>query len=241
MPDDLFAVPRLARVYDDLDPLRHDLAPYLALVDRCAGRVVVDVGCGTGTFACQLALHGKAVVGIDPAPASLAVARTKTGAELVRWIESDATAIPELECDVVTMTGNVAQVFLDDDEWNQVLRSVHRALHPDGFMIFESREPSARAWETWSTTANPAVHDTVAEGRVECWTEVTDVTMPFVSFSHHYVFAADGAHLVSRSTLRFRSREENEDALEACGFRLTEVRDAPDRPGLENVYIARVS
>jgi cyclopropane fatty-acyl-phospholipid synthase-like methyltransferase len=53
------------------------------------------------------------------------------------------------------------------------------------------------------------------------------------------VFAADGATLTSDSTRRFWSRAEIEDSLQAAGYALAEVRDAPDRPGYEWVFIAR--
>lgn len=41
------------------------------------------------------------------------------------------------------------------------------------------------------------------------------------------------------STLRFRSRDEVEHSLVATGFGLVDIRDAPDRPGKEFVFIAR--
>jgi len=62
--------------------------------------------------------------------------------------------------------------------------------------------------------------------------------LPFVSFRYTYWFASDGALITSDSTLRFRSREEVESSLAACGYRVAEIRDAPDRPGREFVFIA---
>jgi hypothetical protein len=53
------------------------------------------------------------------------------------------------------------------------------------------------------------------------------------------VFDGDGAVLTSDSTLRFRTRAELADSLAAAGFAVDEVRDAPDRPGREFVFIAR--
>jgi hypothetical protein len=38
--------------------------------------------------------------------------------------------------------------------------------------------------------------------------------------------------------LRFRGREEVESSLAVHGYRVVEVRDAPDRPGQEFVFIA---
>ena len=60
-----------------------------------------------------------------------------------------------------------------------------------------------------------------------------------VSYRRTYVFAADGATLTSDSTRRFWSRAEIEDSLQTAGYALAEVRDAPDRPGYEWVFIAR--
>jgi hypothetical protein len=53
------------------------------------------------------------------------------------------------------------------------------------------------------------------------------------------VFGSDGATLTSDSTRRFWSRAEIEDSLLSAGYGLAEVRDAPDRPGWEWVFIAR--
>ena len=239
VPDDLFAVPRLARVYDELDGARDDLDHYHAIMDELGARSMLDIGCGTGTFACQLALRGIDVAGLDPAAASLDVARGKPAAERVRWIHGEATAIPEMCVDVVTMTGNVAQVFLDDAEWSLVLASVRKALDPNGFLVFEARELSARAWEGWTKEATFSVYDTLAEGRVEHWTKIVEVALPLVSFRHYYVFERDGASQTSHSTLRFRLRCEIERSLAANGFEVVAVGEAPDRLGQENVFIAR--
>ena len=77
MPDSIFANPKLAEIYDLLDsPDRPDLAPYVAIADEFHAHSVIDLGCGTGTLACRLAAHGKEVVGIDPAGASLKILST---------------------------------------------------------------------------------------------------------------------------------------------------------------------
>jgi SAM-dependent methyltransferase len=51
VPDPIFDDPRLARIYDPGDPDRSDLLAYDAVVDELGARSVLDVGCGTGTFA----------------------------------------------------------------------------------------------------------------------------------------------------------------------------------------------
>ena len=122
MADAIFEERRLAEIYDPMDPDRSDLDAYVALAEEFGARSVLDIGCGTGTFACLLAGRGVEVTGVDPAGASLAVARAKPGADQVRWIRGDATMLPPLQVDLATMTANVAQVFLTDEEWDTTLR-----------------------------------------------------------------------------------------------------------------------
>ena len=239
MPDAIFDDARLAAVYDPLDPDRSDLDAYAAMASEFDARNVLDVGCGTGTLACLLAGRGLEVTGVDPAVASLDVARAKPGAEAVRWLLGDATSLPPLRVDLATMTGNVAQVFLTDDDWAATLRGVGTALRPDGRLVFETRDPARRAWLGWTRERSFTRVEIPGAGVVQSWHELADVTGQLVSFRSFVVFETDGATLTSYSTLRFRERDELACSLAAAGYVLDEVRDAPDRPGLEFVFVAR--
>lgn len=239
MADAIFEEPRLAAIYDAVDSDRSDLDAYLALVDEFGARSVLDIGCGTGTFACLLVQRGVEVTGVDPAAASLDVARRKPLAHRVRWLEGDAAALPPLQVDLATMTGNVAQVFLTDEEWDATLRGAHAALRFGGILLFEVRDPARQGWLEWNREQSCQCLTIPGVGAVETWTELTDVRMPFVSFRTTFVFQTDGALLTSDSTLRFRSREEISDSLQAAGFVVEDVRNAPDRPGREFVFVAR--
>jgi SAM-dependent methyltransferase len=189
-------------------------------------------------FSEDLAERGTVVTGLDPAATSLAVAREKSHAQNVQWIEAAASDAPHLGVDLVTMTGNVAQVFLTDTEWTAALSALWHALRPGGHFVFETRNPTRRAWETWTeeNTRRTIVID--GPDAVDTWIELTAVSLPLVSFRHTFSFEAGSAVLSSSSTLRFRTRSEVVEALETTGFRLLDVRDAPDRPGLEWVFIA---
>ncbi|MEV5765599.1 class I SAM-dependent methyltransferase [Micromonospora sp. NPDC052213] len=239
MADPIFAERRLAEVYDPLDPDRSDLDVYAAMAREFGAHSVLDIGCGTGTFACLLAHQDLDVTAVDPAAASLEVARTKPGADRVRWLHGYAVDLPPLQVDLATMTANVAQVFLTDEDWASTLLAAHAALRPGGRLVFETRDPTAKAWLEWNHERSHKHTMIPGVGEVETWVDLIDVSGDLVSFRWTFVFASDGTRLTSDSTLRFRRRDEVAASLAGAGYLVSEVRQAPDRPGREMVFIAQ--
>lgn len=236
-PDPAFADPRLAVLYDVFEADRRDLDAYVAIAEEVAATRIVDMGCGTGSLAVRFAALDLSVIGIDPAAASLEVARGKPHAERVTWVHGDATVLEELdgEADLAVMTGNVAQVFVSDDDWARTLDAVRACLRPNGWLVFETRRPEVRDWEHWDLAPTP-VHvpggATVVVAR-----RVTRVEHPLISFE---TTTTIGEEVVpSCSTIRFRERHEVEGDLAKHGFDVIDVREAPDRPGKELVFLAR--
>ncbi len=155
----------------------------------------------------------------------------------VTWVHADAAGVPAAGADLAVMTGNVAQVFLTDEDWAAALRATGAALSPRGYLVFETRRPERRAWEEWAADTRPVMLDVPGRGRVEQRREITSIRPPFISFRNTYTFLAGGAVITSDSTLRFRSRDELESSLATQGYRVLDVREAPDRPGHEFVFI----
>ena len=230
---------RLAEIYDPVEGQREDLDHYLAIAAGFGARSVLDVGCGTGTLACLLADRGVEVVGVDPAAASLDVARAKPGAERVRWLHGDATTLPELRVDLATMTANVSHVILSDEDWSATLCGIHDALRPGGHLVFEARDRSRKMWLNWNREGTYQRLDVPGVGTVETWWDLNEVDGDYVSYRRTYVFGADRATLTSDSTRRFRSRAEIEGSLLSAGYTLVDVHDAPDRPNYEWIFVAR--
>jgi SAM-dependent methyltransferase len=237
---DTYVDARCAAIYDVFEgPERDDLEVYVAMVEEFVAASVLDVGCGTGTFASMLAGRGVEVVGVDPSALALDVARTKPRADLVIWTHGTAVELAPMQVDMAFMTANVAQVFLSDEDWSENLRAIHDRLREGGRLVFESRRPERRVWEDWTEGATRTSAEIEGEGLVESWVQLESVDGEYVRFSGFTVFGRDGVRVEQPSTLRFRSRDALTSSLEQAGFAVEEVRDAPDRPGREFVFIAR--
>ena len=211
--------PRLVALYDRDNPRGKDTDFYLALAEETHARRIVDLGCGTGLLTCELASAGRQVIGVDPSAAMLAIAKEKPGAGQVQWVEGTSANMGNQEADLAIMTGNVAQVFLDDTEWDTTLHALFETLRPGGYLAFESRNPEARAWETWVREKTYEQSET-AFGSMECWLDLLSVKNGIVHFEGHNIFSDTGEDVVVSSELRFRSQTELTVSLTKAGFRI---------------------
>lgn len=217
-----FEDPRLVEVYDATCPWWRDDDFFVALVAEVGPSLrVLDLGCGTGRLALGLAAFGHTVTGVDPARASLDAARAKPGAARVTWVGGTSSVLPDASFDAAVMTSHVAQFFVADDEWADVLADVHRALVPGGRLVFDARDPADRAWERWPADWNRTVR-LPSGGTVDQSIEVTGVAGDVVTHDIHYRFDS-GDELVSTATLRFRTEDELRRSLAGAGFTVEEI------------------
>jgi SAM-dependent methyltransferase len=224
-----FTDPELVLVYDTLNPYGNGTQPdfYREIATALGAHSIVDLGCGTGLITCALDAAGFKMVGVDPARGLLAQAKRRDQHGSVNWILGGAEEIGTPDSDLAIMTGHVAQFFVTDESWADALRLLHTGLRPGGHLVFESRNPSAREWETW-TPDNVWRGVDPAAGSIASWREGVDVRDGIVSYSIHHVFD-DGHDVVSPCELRFRSREELEDSLVAAHFSIERVFGGWDR------------
>ena len=237
--DPIFSDPKLAEIYDIFDGERDDLIHYLNIAKELKAKSVLDIGCGTGNFACMLAQDGYEVVGVDPAQASLDIAAKKNNANKVRWICGDTSALDNLTVDLAVMTGNVAQVFITDQSWESNLQAICKALSSNGHLVFEVRDPDQKAWEDWTPEKTTSQKDVENIGLVEGFCEVQEIINDTVTFIWTYNFKDQNEVFKSESVLRFRSKEQVVKSLQDNGFEVKDIRDAPDRPNKEFVFIAQ--
>jgi hypothetical protein len=145
--------------------------------------------------------------------------------------------------DELNPAGHVAQIFTGEDAWLAVLRDLHRALVPGGLLAFESRNPGAREWESWTRELTLRTVET-PDGPVEFWHETAAVDLPLVSYDTLTRNLSTGEANSSPDVLAFRDEQALRASVEHVGFEIDHVygdwdRTAPTATSPELIMIAR--
>jgi ubiquinone/menaquinone biosynthesis C-methylase UbiE len=102
-----------------------------------AGQRVLEVACGTGRLAIQLAQDGVDIAGLDLSVAMLEVAKAKSaGLSNVRWVQGDMRSFDLGETfGLAIIPGHAFQNILTPQDQVACLASIHRCLEPGASLI----------------------------------------------------------------------------------------------------------
>lgn len=211
-PDPQYIDPRLAALYDQDSPWSIDRDFYLQSAGPSPIKVL-DLGCGTGLICDAYAARGHEVTGVDPAPAMLDIARQKPYGDQINWVLSSAEHYRSKDrFDLIIMTGHAFQVLLNDTDILATFATMRDHLKPDGRIIFESRNPKLDWPKIWATQNKPHM---LADNIRQTWQFIAQEP-EFITFEHQYAFPDET--LISRSKLRFLSKQAIEQHLSASGL-----------------------
>jgi SAM-dependent methyltransferase len=117
---------------------RRRIANVFRLLPPLAGRTLIDLGCGMGTFTIEAAGQGALAVGVDPAPAAVRAASgvaAAEGAAGARFLRADAAALPLRSASADVVLAADLTEHLDDVTLARILREAARVLRPDGRLV----------------------------------------------------------------------------------------------------------
>ena len=151
-----------------------ELEDALALLRRHGlGRdsTLVDLGCGTGLLAAAAAREAGRVVGVDPSPAMLEVARSRSSS--VEWVEAGFLTYEHAGDPPQLVHSRHALHHLPDFWKGVALERIHELLAPGGAFVlrdlvygFEPAEAAASI-EKWLAGAAPNPTDGWTRGELE--------------------------------------------------------------------------
>ena len=212
MLDAHYVNPRLVELYDIDSGWSVDRTFYLALAGA-ERKSILDLGCGTGLMCEAYAKRGHDVTGVDPSEAMLAVAQRKPHGASIEWVRSTSQDYcSEKRFDLIIMTGHAFQVLLKDEDIAAALTVMRQHLKPDGRAVFESRNPAIDWAKEW---AGERVLEHNGQ-KVRLTNPVTASIGDRVFFESRFHFPDE--YLVSKSELRFLSKQGIEERLAAAGL-----------------------
>ncbi|WP_079708439.1 class I SAM-dependent DNA methyltransferase [Paraliobacillus ryukyuensis] len=105
-----------------------------------SARSIIDLGCGTGEIAVQLAQNHYQVTGVDMASDMLSIAHQKAMAHhlSLQWVEQDITALEvPANYDVAVSYCDVINYVTTEEQVNQVFTNVYQTIREGGLFLFD--------------------------------------------------------------------------------------------------------
>lgn len=219
----------IVNTYNLHNPITEYKDFFLDFANSVGAEVIVDVGCGTGLLTCALAEQGFKLIGVEPAQPMLEIAQQNNCLK-VDWVHGLAKDLVDYRADMVIMTGHVAQFHLTNQDWSEALDGIYRTLKIGGYLIFESRNPSVRFWETgkaevdWQSSKDkPNIINDEVYGEIRSWFEFISFTENRLEYNLHYDFVKENKTFISHDILRYRSYQELSESLLQKRFKVENV------------------
>lgn len=213
---------------------RGEVEGALKLLDPKPGAELLDVPCGFGRIALELARRGYRVAGIDLTAEWIEAARANAGALPVEFVQGDMRRIPwRARFDAAFSLGNSFGYFEDEAAHGAFVAAVAAALKPGGRFLLE-----AASLESVLIALQPTRQASLGDLEVNWATRYLPREGRLVST---YTFVRGGAREVRTASYRMFTVRQIVELLEANGFRDVEtfagLDGAPFEFGAQRLYL----
>lgn len=115
----------------------------LSLLPNVEGKLVLDAGCGPGSYSEWLVEHGAEVVAIDVSPKMVKLAKERLGTrvEVLQADLSEPLYFLKDETFDIVLSALVLDYIKD---WDRVFSEFHRILRKSGLLVFSVEHPFAK-------------------------------------------------------------------------------------------------
>lgn len=216
----LYHEKQFAQLYDTANSWSADRTYCLNLAENCQS--VLDLGCGTGSLAAEIAMKGPRVVGVDPAPGMLDVARQRQGGDRVTWVQADARHVRlDEKFDLICMTGLAFQCFLTREDRAALFATIAAHMNPKGKFVFDSRNPVREEWREWTPELSRRTLQHPQLGDIDEWHDVAfDAAVSVATYGTTYFVNATGETWRTQARIAFPSRYELTTLLAGAGLQV---------------------
>jgi SAM-dependent methyltransferase len=180
---------------------------------------VLDVPCGNGRIAIELARRGYSVTGVDFSAEmiSLADRQARDHGLQIEWLQADMREIPWLDQFDAAVCWWGSFGYFDDEGNLQFLEAVHRALRPGGKLLIDSPgiEALLSGWQSrdWQRVGNSIL---LEERRFDS---------PSSRVEGKWTLLRDGRESVWTSSVRMYTLRELTEVCRRAGFSTVDVVD----------------
>lgn len=218
--EEIFSDPGLAQFYD-LDTSSNNWDSEIRLLGQLAqnAKTVLDLCCGTGAVTMQLPAHCH-ITGVDAARAMLDLARGRTNADKIQWVEADLRDVRlGSKFDLIIMTGNAFQCLLTDEDQRAAFLTIAAHLNPQGRFIFDTRNPERREWQEWTPDLSRRDFLHPVLGSIQAWNDVSFDHAAGVA-TYETIYRASARTWRASAQIRFTGRDQISDRLREAGLRV---------------------
>jgi len=111
----------------------------LAMLGDVRGKNILDLGCGEGGYARELAARGATVTGVDGSARLIEVARSRSTPD-IRYLHANANALDTIDASAFNLV--VASMSLMDvEDYDGAIREAYRVLRTGGELVMSITHP----------------------------------------------------------------------------------------------------
>jgi len=197
---------------------RQEAAGLARLLQLERGSELLDVPCGAGRVAIELAAKGYSLTGVDQSPEFLSRARESDVEGRVEWAQRDMRDLPwRARFDGAFCVGN-SFGYLDDEGNAEFLRAVARTLKPGGRFVLET----------------PMVLENLLQNiEHRNWFQAGNVRLLVLNeydprrsrLDIEYTFVSDGRVEIRRGSHRAYTYRQLIELMESAGFTVAPVEE----------------